>query len=249
MSRHIHGLENRHMFANVTGPLHMVPMDDGLGQHSLNDRPGGHQLAITMTSAMGSDSNYYLQARIHPIGRPQDLEVVTWGENEITREINIHGADGNDRFEIRTKNLGNLAGFFSKNIEVFMDDGNDRVQTYNEIGYMYGGTGNDVLYGDNSNNGLVGGDGNDYLIGLGGNDKIRPGPGKDTVLGGTGDDEVLYFEVELRADFHRDEIVGGTGFDSVWGLYDNPGGVTMTMLVSRVKEHGVEQYIVQSAKG
>ena len=249
MSRFVQTLENRQMFANVTGPLHMVPMDDGLGQHSLNDRPGAHQYDITVTSALGSDGNYYLQARINPFGHPEAVEVVTWGENEVTSELTIHGADGNDNFQIRTANLANLAGFFSKNIEIEMDGGNDRVQTYNEIGYIYGGVGNDVLYGSNGNDGLVGGSGNDYIIAKNGDDKIRPGSGKDTVLAGGGDDEILYFEVELTADFYKDQIVGGTGFDTVWGLYDNPGGVTMTMLVSRIKEHGVDQYIIQSAKG
>jgi serralysin len=89
--------------------------------------------------------------------------------------------DQNDRATSRT----------SRSVQLFGEDGNDRLAGGSGRDTIDGGSGDDNLTGGSRRDRLRGGSGNDQLFGNSGNDNVQGGDGNDLLDGGSGDDAEL----------------------------------------------------------
>ena len=76
----------------------------------------------------------------------------------------------------------------SRQVQLFGEDGNDRLVGGSGRDRLDGGTGDDSLSGGTNNDRLAGGPGNDTLSGGQGRDNLQGGDGNDTLDGGTSND-------------------------------------------------------------
>src|SRR4051812_137041 len=122
------------------------------------------------------------------------------------RPIIANLGDQNDRGVSRT----------SRTVQLFGEDGNDRLAGASGRDTLNGGAGDDNLTGGSSGDRVSGGSGNDQLFGNGsgdrvdggdGNDLLDGGSGNDNELGGNGDDTLR----ELSAPNGADSLDGGVG--------------------------------------
>ncbi|MGH1356709.1 MAG: calcium-binding protein [Thalassovita sp.] len=91
--------------------------------------------------------------------------------------------------------------FAEHDIEAFLGEGGDQIQT---------GSGNDTIIDAGGNNLLLPRAGNNYVEAGDGNDAIYASNGDDTLLGGGGDDDI-------RGGAGADLLIGGRGDDTVSG--------------------------------
>jgi Ca2+-binding RTX toxin-like protein len=87
----------------------------------------------------------------------------------------------------------------SRTVQLFGEDGDDR---------LTGASGRDTLDGGNGDDTLIGGSGRDVLRGGAGNDQLFGNPGNDSLLGGDGNDL-------LRGGNGNDSLSGGNGDDTI----------------------------------
>src|SRR3954454_19430942 len=108
----------------------------------------------------------------------------------------------------------------SRTVQLFGEDGNDRLTGASGRDTIDGGNGDDTLIGGSSRDTLRGGAGNDQLFGNSGNDnaqggdgndQIDAGNGNDSASGGNGDDTFR----ESSAPNGSDSIRGDAGNDTV----------------------------------
>jgi hypothetical protein len=108
----------------------------------------------------------------------------------------------------------------SRTVQLFGEDGNDKLTGAsgrdtldggNGDDTIAGGSGRDRLLGRSGNDALAGGSGNDRVDGSDGNDTLDGGSGADNETGGSGDDTLR----EGNAPNGADSLDGGSGNDSV----------------------------------
>ena len=118
--------------------------------------------------------------------------------------------DQNDRASSRT----------SRSVQLFGEDGNDRLGGASGRDTLDGGNGDDNLTGGSGGDRLRGGAGDDQLFGNSGNDNLQGGDGTDLLDGGTGNDTELGGSGDdmLRegdAPNGADALAGDSGNDTV----------------------------------
>jgi len=107
-------------------------------------------------------------------------------------------------------------------VDVYGDEGDDRLFVQQAGAQGFGGPGNDELTGSPGTEHLHGGLGNDVMRGLQGSDRLWGDEGDDWVSGGGGRDEVL--------DGLGDDVsVGGLGRDYLVQEYTSPDGTGVTL--------------------
>jgi Ca2+-binding RTX toxin-like protein len=111
--------------------------------------------------------------------------------SRTSRAVQLFGEDGNDR-------LGGASGRDT----IDGGPGDDNLTGGSGGDRVLGGAGDDQLFGNSNGDNLQGGDGNDVLDG---------GPGNDTESGGNGDDTLR----ELSAPNGADSLAGASGNDTV----------------------------------
>ncbi len=92
-------------------------------------------------------------------------------------------------------------------MNIFGNDGGDRIKGKPQKDYIEGRAGNDSLYGYGGNDQLMGGAGHDALWGGTGNDWLNGGVGNDTLIGGNGDDTLI-------GGLGGDYMIGDAGRDT-----------------------------------
>jgi Ca2+-binding RTX toxin-like protein len=114
----------------------------------------------------------------------------------------VQGGAGNER----VRNAGEIVG----NVE--LGAGNDRYDGRGGgvDGFVFTGSGTDVLIGGARDDDLRGSHDNDALNGWDGNDRLDGGLGNDTIAGGDGDDRLI-------GDNGNDVLNGGAGDDILAG--------------------------------
>ena len=148
----------------------------------------------------------------------------------------VYALQGNDQvYVIHTDDSGPLNSDFDFLFaaEIYGNQGDDYL-----VSYEYG----DRLYGDSGHDTLFGGDGRDYLEGGSGNDEIWTGPSNqigygqddgDVVWAGIGDD-VVYLQ---NAD-NGDTIRGEDGYDILY-LYNSDGLISQFSLIAGGSNSGL----------
>ena len=121
----------------------------------------------------------------------------------------------------------------SRSVQLFGEDGNDRLGGWSGRDTLDGGTGDDNITGGSAADRLSGGagddqlyanQGNDNVMGGDGNDLLDGGNGNDTELGGGGDDTLR----EGNAPNGGDSLAGEAGNDSVdYGARTAPVNVSV----------------------
>jgi hypothetical protein len=121
----------------------------------------------------------------------------------------------------------------SRTVQLFGEDGNDRLSGASGRDLLDGGNGDDNITGGSSADRLRGGAGNDQLVGNSGNDNLQGGDGNDLLdggngsdaeLGGSGDDTLR----EGNAPNGADSLAGDTGNDTVdYSLRSAPVNVSV----------------------
>src|SRR5215212_6811438 len=96
----------------------------------------------------------------------------------VGRPIIANLGDQNDRAVSRT----------SRSVQLFGEDGNDRLGGASGRDTIDGGSGDDNLTGGSGRDRIRGGAGNDQLFGNSGNDDLAGGDGNDLIDGGSGND-------------------------------------------------------------
>jgi Ca2+-binding RTX toxin-like protein len=139
------------------------------------------------------------------------------------RPIIANLGDQNDRAVSRT----------SRSVQLFGEDGNDRLGGASGRDTLDGGSGDDDLTGGSGRDRVLGGAGNDQLFGNSSNDNLQGGDGNDLLDGGSGSD----FESggngddtlrEGIAPNGADLLVGDAGNDTVdYSLRSAPVNVTV----------------------
>ena len=108
----------------------------------------------------------------------------------------------------------------SRSVQLFGEDGNDRLAGASGRDTLDGGSGDDSITGSSGGDRLRGGSGNDQLFGNSGNDNLegadgndllQGGSGNDTESGGNGDDTLR----EENAPNGADALSGDAGNDTV----------------------------------
>jgi Ca2+-binding RTX toxin-like protein len=108
----------------------------------------------------------------------------------------------------------------SRSVQLFGEDGNDRLAGASGRDTLDGGNGDDVLTGGSSADRLRGGGGNDQLFGNSNNDNLQGGDGNDLIdggngndaeFGGSGDDTLR----QANAPNGADSLAGDSGNDTV----------------------------------
>ena len=126
------------------------------------------------------------------------------------RPIIANLGDQNDRATSRT----------SRNVQLFGEDGNDRLAGASGRDTLDGGSGDDNITAGSGSDRVRGGAGNDQLFGNGGNDNLQGGDGNDLLQGGNGNDSVSGGNGDdtLREDNvpnGADNLAGDSGNDTV----------------------------------
>jgi hypothetical protein len=108
----------------------------------------------------------------------------------------------------------------SRTVQLFGEDGNDRLTGASGRDILDGGVGDDVLTGGSSLDRLLGRAGNDQLFGGSGGDRLDGGDGNDLLDGGSGNDNEMGRAGddtlgELSAPNGADSLDGGSGNDTV----------------------------------
>lgn len=159
-----------------------------------------------------------LAVQVNVIGMKKNSQLIEFPIDGI-HQLDIHAGAGKDYFEIRSVQVEELEPVFSRRaITVNMDEGNDRVQTWEEIGEITGGPGNDILYGNWGRNVLNGSTGIDSIYAGDGDDWIIDG---ELIYAGKGNDVIGFYSFDTDRT-----IVGGDGYDFVWAFAeDNPASI------------------------
>jgi Ca2+-binding RTX toxin-like protein len=130
-------------------------------------------------------------ANIEIVGLPQRFAAAAFSR------VGVDALDGNDRIDLSALSTpANISG----------GAGDD---------FILAGAGADSILGGAGHDTLFGGRGPDTLRGGGGNDYLNAGPGEDSLFGDDGNDQFF------SADFTRDRIDGGAGFDRVKTDFDD----------------------------
>jgi hypothetical protein len=139
------------------------------------------------------------------------------------RPIIANLSDQDDRASSRT----------SRSVQLFGEDGNDRLSGWAGRDTVDGGNGNDVVIGNSGSDRLRGGAGDDQLFGNSGGDNLQGGDGNDLVDGASGND----FESGGNGDDTLrqgstpnggDTLAGDSGNDTVdYSLRTAPVNVTI----------------------
>ncbi|MDO8706072.1 MAG: calcium-binding protein, partial [Sulfuricaulis sp.] len=97
--------------------------------------------------------------------------------------------------------------------------------TGQDLGYLYGETGNDILIADTGANLLHGGDGDDVMSGGRGTSLLEGGAGNDTLMAGDRGSYLYgdYWSPGNGVTVGHDILVGGPGGDILVGGYGNDG--------------------------
>jgi hemolysin type calcium-binding protein len=143
-------------------------------------------------------------------GCNQDSPNVVTCTTGAGRPIIANLGDQNDRATSRT----------SRNVQLFGQDGNDRLAGASGRDTLDGGAGDDIVTGSSGGDRVLGGSGNDQLFGNSGGDRVDGGDGNDLLDGGSGNDnetggagdDTLR---ELSAPNGADSLDGGSGNDTV----------------------------------
>jgi RTX calcium-binding nonapeptide repeat (4 copies) len=101
----------------------------------------------------------------------------------------------------------------SRSVQLFGQDGNDRLAGASGRDLLDGGNGDDNLTGGSGGDRLRGGPGNDQLFGNSGNDNVQGGDGNDLLDGGSGNDS----ESGGNGDDTLREGIAPNGADSLAG--------------------------------
>ncbi|MDR7090211.1 Ig-like domain-containing protein [Cellvibrio fibrivorans] len=112
-------------------------------------------------------------------------EGTTWSVSEVERRSML-GTDAND-------NITGPYRFYSGSLYGY--DGDDVLEiSYNRMGLLDGGAGNDTLKASNGNDSLHGGMGDDLIVGGNGDDvyTFSRGDGKDKIIDESGDDRIEF---------------------------------------------------------
>lgn len=146
-------------------------------------------------------------------------------------------ADGDDVVATVNGNGFRFAASGVTSIEVYGNEGNDRVTVGNGVigTYVLGGNGNDTLIGGDGNDSLTGASGKDSLRGGAGDDRVAGGKHYDFVFGEAGNDRCYGDEATDYMDggVDRDRMYGGDGDDTMLGnnhndtLYGEAGNDSM----------------------
>jgi Ca2+-binding RTX toxin-like protein len=121
----------------------------------------------------------------------------------VGRPIIANLGDQNDRATSRT----------SRSVQLFGEDGDDRLGGASGRDTLDGGPGDDNLTGGSSADRVRGGSGNDQLFGNSGNDNLQGGDGNDLLDGGSR----LDFEAGGNGDDTLRQSSGPNGADSLFG--------------------------------
>jgi hypothetical protein len=108
------------------------------------------------------------------------------------------------------KYLDTSQGVFSDLEIIFCNANYNPCRGTNDLDYMQGDSGGNIMVGMNGNDNITAYRGNDEIWGNEGNEIVGGGDGNDRIVGGDGDD-VLYGE------FDNDVILGGKGNDHLYG--------------------------------
>jgi Ca2+-binding RTX toxin-like protein len=143
-------------------------------------------------------------------GCTQDSPNVVTCTTSRGRPIIANLGDQNDRASSRT----------SRSVQLFGEDGNDRLAGASGRDTIDGGAGDDNLTGGSGGDRMTGGSGNDQMFGNSGNDRLAGGDGTDLLQGGTGNDSVSGGNGDdtLREDSvpnGADTLAGDSGNDTV----------------------------------
>ena len=135
------------------------------------------------------------------------------GLNNDLLNISARMGGGDDSIHNFTDNLLFMKG----------EEGNDLLQGGGGREIFFGGPGADIAFGGGGNDELNGDDGEDQLWGDDGDDRLTGGDDSDVLVGGLGDDELygnttwnklfLFGQWYLNPDFANDEMHGGLGSD------------------------------------
>jgi serralysin len=148
----------------------------------------------------------------------------------------VHALEGDDQvyvIHVDDSNLGDPDFDYLFEAEVYGNQGDDYL-----VSYEFG----DRLYGDSGNDTLFGGDGRDYLSGGSGNDEIWTGPSNpigygqddgDVVWAGSGNDIV-----RLQNADNGDTIRGEDGYDILY-LYNSDGLISQFSLIAGGSNSGL----------
>lgn len=109
---------------------------------------------------------------------------------------------------------------------VYGGSGNDSITTGDDADLVNGDEGRDTIDGGFDNDTINGGEGADNLIGGEGADRIEGGRGNDLIYGGLDPDTPDPLNIpnngsDLRPRNDTDNLVGGTGDDTIYGLDDD----------------------------
>lgn len=125
----------------------------------------------------------------------------------------VNALEGDDHILIvhvdDSSGLGGLDFDYFAPAQVYGNQGNDYIASFEWGDMLYGDSGNDVLVGGGGDDMLKGGSGNDIIYTGASFDDEDIGNG-DTVWAGTGDDTVY-----LQAAHHGDTLRGEDGFDTL----------------------------------
>src|SRR3954453_211636 len=111
-------------------------------------------------------------------GCPQQSPNVVTCTTQPGRPIIANLSDQNDRAVSKT----------SRTVQLFGEDGNDRLAGASGRDTLDGGNGDDTITGGSGGDRLLGSGGNDQLFGNSGNDNFQGGDGNDLLEGGSGND-------------------------------------------------------------
>lgn len=147
----------------------------------------------------------------------------------------VHALEGDDQINIihiDDSSVGELDFDYFTPAEVYGNQGNDFIRSFDFGDRLYGDSGNDTLYGGGGRDYLSGGSGNDtiwtgtseYVVD--GTDQLSLQLDGDVVWAGTGDD-VVYLQ---NAD-NEDTIRGEDGYDTLY-LYNGDGLISQFSLVA-----------------
>lgn len=222
---------NRLDFSGLTSVAALPFIDGGAGDdeligHNFNADLRGGSGADTLTGGTGNDTlNGGAGIDTSDGGDGDDIYVITGTEAEYDT-IKDTGGAGTDAIQVLGTGAITLNGFnaTTSSIENWLGNksgvlGNifdntldfSGLNTANDIGFIDGGAGDDVITGTKFADDLRGGIGNDTLNGGDGNDTLTGGAGIDIIRGGAGNDTIVI----AGSDGIFDDILGGADNDTL----------------------------------
>ena len=129
----------------------------------------------------------------------KDVKFMNISQKEIGNDqsVNNEGLDGNQ-------------GVFSDLQIIFCNAIYNPCKGTNDLDYMRGDNGNNVIIGMSGDDNITSNRGSDTIWGNLGNDVVAAGDGSDRVVGGDGDDTIY-------GEWNNDLIYGNEGNDHIYG--------------------------------